>query len=256
VNTVLQDEIVLQEENESGTVQVDKNVYSNKYNENHCNQGNQLSDNQAETVYHMDSSSFHDVGKHKGNTSDFQIVFAIQEEKTSGTVQMDKVICLSKYNVISSNQDNQPSDNQKETVHHMDSSYGGTGNQLEDKCLLKYKGISSDILEEDASNEEKMCGTLQMDKDLCSNNYNVTNSNQDSHFSGNQEETVCHRDRSSTADSGQNVDDDHLLKCKGNISGGYINCSRNSASHLELKVDQCLSRGKKPKVKNGDFLWM
>jgi hypothetical protein len=194
---------------------------------------NQLSDNQVETVYHMDSSSFDDVGKHKGNTSDFQVVFSIQEEKTSGTVQMDKVICSSKYNVISSNQDSHPHDNQEETVHHIDSSYEGTGYQLEDKCLLKYKGISSDILDEDATQEENMCGTLKMDKDLCSNNYNVNNSSQDSHLGD--------RDSSSNADSGQNVDD-HLLKCKGNISGGY---SRNSASHLELKVDHRPSRGKK-----------
>jgi hypothetical protein len=148
----------------------------------------------------MGSSSFDDVGKHKGNTTDFQVVFAIQEVKTSGTVQIDRVICSSKYTVISFNQDSHPSDDQEETVHHMDSSYGGTGNQLEDKCLLKYKGISSDSLDEDATQEEKMCGTLQMDKDLCSNNYNVTNSNQDSHLSGSQEETVCHRDSSSTAD--------------------------------------------------------
>jgi hypothetical protein len=119
---------------------------------------------------------------------------------------------------------------------------------------LKYKGISSDILNEDVTQEEKMCRTLQMDKGLCSNNCNVTNSNQDSNLSDNQEETVCHRDSSSTADPGQNVDDDHLLKCKGNISGGYVNCSRNSASHLELKVDRP-SRGKKPKVRNDDFLW-
>jgi hypothetical protein len=91
-------------------------------------------------------------------------MFASQEEKRS-TVQMDKVICSSKYNVISSNQDSHPSDNREETIHHMDSNYVHTGNQLDDKCLMNYKGISSDILDEDATQEEKMYGTLQMDKD-------------------------------------------------------------------------------------------
>jgi hypothetical protein len=99
---------------------VGKNVCSNKYNENHCNEGNQLSGNQEETVYHMDSSSFDDVGKHKGNTSVFQVICNPGEK--NGTVQMDKVICSSKYNVVSSNQNSHPSDNQEETVHHIDSS--------------------------------------------------------------------------------------------------------------------------------------